>query len=131
MSVVTNFSTIYEYFYSQCTDEETTQTTTIKCDKFIKSKFANFITYIDNDATIDYTAKTITTTVVLTEDQYNLLGLWMYEKLKEDKVTKHSSLANLVSDSHKISGMGDVKKALREDLLDVKGQINDKLATLL
>jgi len=131
MSYIYDFEDIYSYFYAQCTDEEEKQNPTTKCDKYIQAKFANFVTYIDEDATIDYTVKQFTTTDELTEKLKNLLGLWMYERLKEDKVTKYSALTNIVSDAYKLTGMGDTKKSLREDLLKVSSKINDILATQL
>ena len=131
MATTYNFEDIYDYFYSQCTDEEKKQNATPKCDQFIQAMFAEFIIYVDSDASISYTAKTFTTTSNLTEIQKYLLGLMMYRELKKEKVTKQSTLSNLVSDSHKITGMGEIKKAVREDYENVNNKINDILATFL
>lgn len=131
MATTYNFEDIYDYFYSQCTDEEKKQNATPKCEQFIRAMFAEFIIYRDNDATINYTAKTFSTTNELIEIEKYLLGLMMYRELKKDKVTRHSGIYGLVSDSHKITGMNETKRALREDYETINGQVNDILATFL
>jgi len=131
MSYTYDFEDIYDYFWTQCTDEEVKQNSTIKCDQYIRAKFANFITYVDEDATIDYTAKTFVTTNILTEKLKNLLGMWMYEKLYENELSKYLKLVNIVSDSHRVTGIQDRVSNIRKRLDDIRTDVNNILATLL
>lgn len=131
MSYETTFEIIYEYFYPHCTDEDKKTVNTDKAKEYLRAIFADFITYIDNEASIDYSAEKITTTSVMTEVEKNLLGLMLYKKHLDIQNMRYGKLFGLVSDSHKISNVGDVKKALREILNDTENKINNILATLL
>lgn len=131
MSVTTSFAEINKYFYSHCTDEDKKVVTSDKCKEYLRAVFSDYIIYVESTANINYTTELITTDETMSEIEKNLLGLMMYKKHLEIQNMKYGKLANLTSDSHKITGLGDVKKALKDILDDTEKKINDFLATLL
>lgn len=127
----TNFTTIYDYFWVHCTDEDKKIATSYKAKEYLRAIFADFITYIDDEASIDYTSELITTTDTMTEVEKNLLGLMLYKKHIEIQNVKYGKLFSIISDSHRVTSVDTIKKALREVLNDTEEKINNILATLL
>jgi DNA-binding SARP family transcriptional activator len=131
MATTTNFTVIYDYFYSHCTDEDKKAVNTDKCKQFLKAVFSEYITHVDSDASINYTTELITTSETMTEIQKNLLSLMMYREYASTQVKKYSKLTSIIADSHRISDVSSVKRTLKEIFDETETKINNYLATLL